>query len=156
MFRKKMKTRASARSPVLVDFLGYTFRARRSRNRWGRYFVNFSPGMSAKAGKRVRQEIRGWRLHMRSDETLEELARMYNNRIRGWVNYYSGFYKSALYPTLRHLDRKLVLWATRKYKRLRGDRRRAAHWLERIARSRTDFFAHWRLMWGQTRMGRAG
>lgn len=138
------------------DFLGFTFRARRSKNRWGKLFVNFSPGMSAKAGKRIRQDIRGWRLHMRSDETLEELARMYNQRIRGWVNYFGAFYKSALYPTLRQLDRKLVLWATRKYKRLRRHRRRATHWLERIARDQPGLFAHWRLLWGQGRMGRAG
>jgi RNA-directed DNA polymerase len=138
------------------DFLGFTFRARRSKNRWGRFFINFSPGMSAKAGKRIRQDIHGWRLHMRSDETLEELARMYNQRIRGWVNYYSAFYKSALVPTLRHLDRKLVLWATRKYKRLRRHRRRASHWLERVARSRPGLFAHWHLLWGRTGMGRAG
>lgn len=138
------------------DFLGYTFRARRSKNRWGKFFVNFSPGMSAKAGKRVRQEIRDWKLPARSDKTLEDLARMFDRQIRGWVNYYGVFYKSALYPTLRHLDRKLVLWATRKYKRLRGHRRRAAHWLERIAREKPSMFAHWRLLWGQTGMGRAG
>lgn len=138
------------------DFLGYTFRARRSKNRWGKFFVNFSPGMSAKAGKRIRQEIRNWKLPARSDKTLEDLARMFDQRIRGWVNYYGVFYKSALYPTLRHLDRKLVLWATRKYKRLRGHRRRAAHWLERIAREKPSVFAHWRLLWGQTGVGRAG
>lgn len=57
---------------------------------------------------------------------------MFYARIRGWVNYYGVFYKSALYPTLRHLDRKLVVWATRKFKRLRGHRRRAAHWLDLI------------------------
>lgn len=138
------------------DFLGYTFRARRSKTRWGKFFVNFSPGMSAKAGKRIRQEIRDWKLPARSDKTLEDLAHMFDRQIRGWVNYYGVFYKSALYPTLRHLDRKLVLWATRKYKRLRGHRRRAAHWLERIARERPSMFAHWRLLWGQTGMGRAG
>jgi RNA-directed DNA polymerase len=138
------------------DFLGYTFRARRSKNRWGKFFVNFSPGISAKAGKRIRQEIRDWKLPARSDKTLEDLARMFDRQIRGWVNYYGVFYKSALYPTLRHLDRKLVLWATRKYKRLRGHRRRAAHWLERIARENPGLFAHWRLLWGQTGMGRAG
>ncbi len=26
------------------DFLGYTFRPRRSKNRYGKYFVNFTPG----------------------------------------------------------------------------------------------------------------
>ena len=139
-----------------VDFLGYTFRARRSKNRWGKYFVNFSPAISAKAGKRIRQEIRSWKLPGRSDKTLEDLARMFNQRVRGWVNYYGVFYKSALYPTLRQLDRKLALWATRKYKRLRRHRRRAAHWLERIARAKPGLFAHWRLLWGQARMGRAG
>jgi group II intron reverse transcriptase/maturase len=138
------------------DFLGYTFRARRSKNRWGKFFVNFSPGMSAKAGKRIRQEIRSWKLPLRSDKTLQDLASMFNQRIRGWVNYYGAFYKSALYPTLRQVDRKLVLWANRKYKRLHGHRRRAAHWLERIARERPSLFAHWRLLWGQGRMGRAG
>ena len=34
------------------DYLGYTFRARRSKNRWGKYFVNFSPGVSDGAAKR--------------------------------------------------------------------------------------------------------
>ena len=33
------------------DFLGYTFRARRSKNRWGEYFVNFSPAVSNQATK---------------------------------------------------------------------------------------------------------
>jgi hypothetical protein len=137
------------------DFLGYTFRARRSKNWRGKFFVNFSPAISAKAGKRIREQIHGWRLHMRSDETLEELAQMYNQRIRGWVNYYAAFYKSELYPTLRHLDRKLALWATRKYKRLRGHRRRAEQWLARIARRQPGLFAHWRLLSGTTGVGRA-
>ena len=87
------------------DFLGYTFRARRSKNRWGEYFVNFSPAVSNQATKRIRQTIRGWSLHRRSDKSLDDLARMFNPMIRGWINYYSRFYKSALYPTLRHLNR---------------------------------------------------
>lgn len=138
------------------EFLGYMFRARRSKNRWGKPFVNFCAAISPQAGKRIRQEVRRWQLHLRSDKTLQDLARMFDKQIRGWVNYYGAFYKSALYPTLRHLDRKLVLWATRKYKRLRGHRRRAAHWLERIARARPRLFAHWPLLWGQAGVGRAG
>lgn len=138
------------------DFLGYTFRPRLSKNRWGKTFVNFSPAMSAKAGKLIRQEIRDWNLQNRSDKSLVDLARMFNAKIRGWVNYYSAFYKSALYPTLRQIDRKLMLWLTRKYKRLRGHRRRASHWLARVARKDTRLFAHWSLLWGQASMGRAG
>jgi RNA-directed DNA polymerase len=136
--------------PVIAfDFLGYTFRPRRSKNRWGKPFINFTPAVSNKAVKAIRQEVRRWKLPLRSDKALDDLARMFNAVIRGWVNYYSAYYKSALYPTLRHIDRKLVLWATRKFKRLRGHRRRAEHWLQRIARRQPGLFAHWRLLYGQ-------
>ena len=138
------------------DFLGYTFRARRSKNRWGKFFINFSPAVSNKATKAIRQEVRRWKLHLRSDKALDDLARMFNAMIHGWVNYYSAFYQSALYPTLRHIDRKLMLWATRKFKRLKGHKRQAMHWLERIARLNTQLFAHWRLLYGQTGIGGAG
>ena len=138
------------------DFLGFTFRPRLSKNRYGKIFVNFSPAISAKAAKSIRQEVRSWRLQLRSDKALDDLARMFNAKIWGWVNYYGAFYKSALYPTLRQIDRKLVLWATRKFKRLRGHRRRARHWLARIACRNPRLFAHWSLLWGQASMGRAG
>lgn len=138
------------------DFLGYTFRPRRSKNRWGKYFINFSPAMSNKAGKAIRQEVRSWNLPVRSDKALEDLARMFNAKIRGWVNYYGAYYPSALYPTLRHIDRKLVLWVTRKFKRLRKHKRRASHWLDRVARQEPEMFAHWPFLYGKGWIGRAG
>lgn len=130
------------------DFLGYQFRARRSKNRYGKHFINFSPAISNKAGKAIRQEMRRWKLHLRSDKSLEDLAWMFNSKIQGWINYYGRYYKSAMYPTLRSLDRRLAQWATRKYKRLRGHRRRAAQWLARIAENQKWLFAHWRLLGG--------
>jgi len=127
------------------DFLGYTFRPRRSKNRWGKYFVNFTPAVSDKAAREMRRTMRGWRLHLRSDKTLEDISRMFNPILRGWINYYGRYYRSALYPTFRVLDRTLVRWATRKYKRLRGHPRRATHWLGRIARREPYLFAHWEI-----------
>ena len=132
---------------VSFDFLGYTFRARRSKNRWGKYFINFTPAISNKAAKAIRQKSRDWDWSLRSDKELEDLAYMFNSTIQGWINYYGRYYKSALYPTLRCLDRRLVMWATRKYKRLRNHRRRATHWLDRIARKQPYLFAHWRLLY---------
>ena len=128
------------------DFLGYTFRPRRSKNRYGKYFVNFTPAVSNKAAKSMRQTMRRWAFHNRSDKSLEDIAHMFNPVLRGWINYYGRFYKSALYPTLRHFDRTLARWATRKYKRLRRHNRRARHWLRRIARRQPELFAHWRLL----------
>lgn len=127
------------------DFLGYTFRARRSKNRWGKYFINFSPAVSNSAGKAMRQKTRSWGLQERSDKSLEDLSRMFNPLLRGWVNYYGRFYKSAMYPTSRHLDQVLVRWAMRTYKRLRRHKRRAEHWLGRIACKEPQLFAHWQM-----------
>lgn len=60
------------------DFLGYTFRPRRSKNRWGKYFVNFTPAVSNKACKAMSQTIRGWRMHLRPDLGIYDLTRMFN------------------------------------------------------------------------------
>jgi RNA-directed DNA polymerase len=127
------------------DFLGYTFRPRRSKSRYGKFFVNFSPAVSDKACKAIRAEIRSWQLHLRSDKAIEDLSRMFNPIIRGWLQYYGRFYRSALYPPMRQLDRSLARWAYRKYKKLRGHLRRATHWVARISRRDPGLFAHWQL-----------
>ena len=127
------------------DFLGYTFRPRRSKSKYGKYFINFTPAVSNKAKKAMRQTIRGWRMHLKPDKTLEDLSRMFNPVIRGWVNYYGRFYKTELYKVLRHMDRALVIWARKKYKKLAGHQRRATHWLGKIARREPKLFVHWQM-----------
>ena len=130
------------------DFLGYTFRPRKSKNRWGKFFINFSPAVSNEALKEIRQTIRSWKLPNQSDKSLEDLAHMFNAAIRGWIWYFGQFYKSMLYPAFRHLDRLLARWATRKFKTLKKHRRRALHWIERIAKKENGLFAHWKLLHG--------
>jgi RNA-directed DNA polymerase len=125
------------------DFLGYTFRPRRSKDRRDRYFVNFTPAISDKAAKKMRRVIRGWRIHLMSDKSIEDLSRMFNPVLQGWTNYYGQFYKSALHPVLDQFNCSLKRWATRKYKSLRARKRKAYHWLGRIARRRPGLFAHW-------------
>ncbi len=128
------------------DFLGYTFRARRSKNRHGKYFINFSPAVSNKAAKAMRQTMRSWRLQRRSDKSIEDLGKMFYSTINGWINYYGHYYKSALYPIFQHLNRLLTWWAMQKYKRLRGHQRRATHWLGDIAKRESFRFPHWKLL----------
>ncbi len=128
------------------DFLGYSFRARRSKNRFGKFFVNFSPGVSNAATKAIREEIRRWQLRCRIDKWIDDLARMFNPVIRGWITYYGRYYKSALYPTFRYLDQCLANWARAKYKRLRRHRQRAGHWVSKTASRDPRLFAHWPLL----------
>ncbi len=127
------------------DFLGYTFRPRSSMNRKGKFFINFSPAVSNQAAKAIRDKFRSWKLPQRSDKAIEDLSRMFNPIIRGWIQYYGRYYRSALYPTMRELDRDLVLWAKQKYKKLHRHLRRATHWIARISRSAPELFAHWQI-----------
>src|ERR1700687_3921597 len=104
---------------VQFDFLGYTFQPRFTAWPNGTYGVSFLPAASHGALKAMRREVRRWGLQNRTDTNLNDLARMVNPSIRGWINYYSHFYKSAMYPTLRRIDVFLIRWARRKFKRLR-------------------------------------
>jgi RNA-directed DNA polymerase len=127
------------------DFLGYSFRPRRSKNRYGKFFINYTPAVSNKACKAMCQTIRQWRLHLKPDKDLEDISRMFNPVLRGWINYYGRYYKSAMYPVLRHMNQALIQWVRRKYKRQSRHRRRAEHWLGKIARREPQLFAHWQM-----------
>ena len=116
------------------DFLGYTFCARTAVSYDERFFVSFLPAVSDQAAKSMRAEIRSWQIHRNSDKSLRHLAAIVNPKLQGWINYYGRFYKSALYPIFNRLNRSLQRWAMRKYKKLRGRKRRATHWLGRIAK----------------------
>ena len=127
------------------DFLGYTFRPRRSKNKYGKFFINFTPAVSNKAIKAMQQIIHDWRIHLKPDITLKDLSRMLNPVIRGWINYYGRYYKSELYCVLRHMNKALIRWVQRKYKRFAIHKRRATYWLGKIAKRDAKLFVHWEM-----------
>jgi RNA-directed DNA polymerase len=126
-------------------FLGYTFRPRLAKSKAGHFFVSFSPAVSRDALVRIRHEIRGWRIHRRSDMTFAEIIAFINTRVAGWAAYYGRFYKSALYAAFRGLNVYLMRWAMRKYKSLKHSRKKAWAWLESVEERFPALFAHWRL-----------
>ena len=131
---------------VKCTFLGYEFRPRLAKNRHGKQFVSFLPAVSPDAIKAMGAEIRSWHLARRSDKSLDDLARMVNSIVQGWINSYGRFYKSRVLYFLRRRNNHLVRWVCRKYKqRLRNRERRAMAWLAEIARRSPRLFAHWRL-----------
>ena len=135
---------------IRFDFLGYQFRARKTM--WkGKPAHSFLPAVSPKALTRISRDIRRWTLHHRSDKSLVELAAIYNPTIRGWITYYSHFYKTRLRPTLVRIDVYVIRWARRKYKRLVHQTRGARDWFERLRRTAPRLFAHWPLCHGSGR-----
>jgi RNA-directed DNA polymerase len=142
----KDSNRSGEHEHITFDFLGYTFRPRRSKNRQGQFFVSFAPAISTKAAKAIRTTIRQWRLaSTRNNQSLEDLAQLVNPAVRGWMNYYGQFYRSQCVRVLQHLNEVLAAWARRKYKRLRRRKRASVHWLGRIARRNPTLFVLWEL-----------
>jgi RNA-directed DNA polymerase len=125
------------------DFLGYTFRPRHTKNKYGKFFTNFLPAIGEKAKKSIRKEVRSWKLQLKPDKDLWDIANMFNSKIQGWINYYTYFYKSEIYDVLRHINGCLVNWVRRKYKK-RKAMRCAEYWLGTIARRDKNLFAHWK------------
>ena len=135
------------------DFLGYEFQARKAANRWGTIFTSFSPAISAKAAKMIRATVKGWKLHLCTNQTLNEIARKINPIVGGWIAYYGAFHKNALGPIFSMLERRLEKWASRKYKRRSW--RRTCTWFAHIRCANQSLFAHWRFLSQQAWAGRA-
>ncbi|MCF2132133.1 group II intron reverse transcriptase/maturase [Strepomyces sp. STD 3.1] len=130
---------------IAFDFLGYTFRPRLVKNRWGKHFVGFTPAISNKSKKSIRQSVRKWKLQLKAEKDLTDLSNMFNLKIKGWINYYGKFYKSEMYSTLRHINKALIMWARKKYKRLTRHKKKAEYFLGRIAKQNPRLFNHWEL-----------
>ena len=123
-------------------FLGFTFRQRRVRDKNGRQFSSFNPAISKDALKRLSAEVRSWRLHLRTGHTFAELARAINPIVRGWMQYYGAFYRSAMYQLLSRINAYLVRWIRKKYKRLQA-RKKAMECWRGITERYPRMFAQW-------------
>jgi group II intron reverse transcriptase/maturase len=124
------------------DFLGFTFRARAARSRQGKVFTGFLPAISNNALKKISAQVRSWRIHRRTGRTISDLARAINPIVRGWLQYYGRYYRTALHPLLMRINYYLMRWLRNKHKRLRGFRKAHATW-QRITTQYPLLFAHW-------------
>lgn len=127
------------------DFLGFTFRPRMSMSsKTGRLLTGFSPAISKKSFKKIRETIRSWKLTSKVCKSITELSSLLNPIIQGWINYYSKFNKTEFRKVMNYLNEKLIRWLRRKFKRLRnGYIGRARHALTLTAQKNPSLFAHW-------------
>ncbi|MFB0532569.1 MAG: group II intron reverse transcriptase/maturase [Desulfatiglandales bacterium] len=125
-------------------FLGYTFRARPTRSPKGRRFKSFSPAVSKGALKKMAREIRRLKIHRRTEMSIEEIAKMLNPKLRGWIYYYGKFRLVCLKHFLHRLNVRLLKWIRNKYKALRYRVRAAKSWLKNVYKNNPELFAHWR------------
>lgn len=131
---------------IKFDFLGFEFRTRGAKNHNGKIFHNFLPAISSQALKEMRRKVRAWRLKWCVEKTLEDISRMFNPLIRGWINYYGKYYKSALFGIASQINMHLTAWATNKYKKCRRKPRKARRLVGKFADANPSLFAHWEIL----------
>lgn len=128
---------------IQFDFLGYTFKPRRSIDSHGEVFLNFSPAISKTARTKIWSTIRDWNHHYWNQLTLEEIADKINPVIQGWINYYGKHNPRVLKEVLMRINMKLSRWIRNKFKGFRKFKTQAIHRLGDIALTQPDLFAHW-------------
>jgi len=125
------------------DFLGHTFRKRKAKTRTGDYFTSYLPAVSNKSIKAIQAKVKECAYLVKTTGNLRDIAKELNPKIRGWFNSYGRFYSSELKIQLQYINRRLMLWARRKFKRLRGNRWSAKEWLRTISTQNRALFEHW-------------
>ncbi len=141
----KDSNRSGKHEATEFDFLGYTFRPRFVKSKQGKFFVSFSPAISRKAEKAIRDEMRSWKMHLRTDKDLDYLSGVFNPKLRGWIQYYGKFRISALRGLCKMFQNILVKWAKNKFKRLKQSWVRARDFIEKVSRKEPTRFIHWEL-----------
>ncbi|SDG41675.1 group II intron reverse transcriptase/maturase [Sinosporangium album] len=131
---------------VTFTFCGYAFRPRMAfdKNR-KQIYTGFLPAVAPEKLTEISRKIASWRIHRRTTQTLNEIARWLSPVLRGWLNYFTVFYPSAVIPLCERIDRHLMRWARWKYKRLKHSDKRARKWLESVRKRAPRLFAHWAL-----------
>jgi hypothetical protein len=130
---------------VTFTFCGYARPGKpmtgvRKRSRTG-----FLPAVAPGKLNDMSQKVASWNPHRRTTWSLDALAEEVNPALRGWLDYFTAFYPSAVNPIGKRVDRHLMRWARRKYKRLERSEKRAREWLTGVRQRSPNLFAHWAL-----------
>ena len=141
----KDSNRQGAYPETSFDFLGHTICGRTTKSIEGIIFRSFCPAVSKSAMKAMNGTIRESNVRNRAELNIEDIARWFNPKLQGWINYYGHFNRSALNPVLKGFNRALCKWLRCKYRRLKGHKMRSTAALRINFSSRPTFFVHWQI-----------
>lgn len=127
------------------DFLGFSFQPRpiKSKMTEGKRFLGYDCAISLESKKKILAEIRAIGFHRWSVATIEDIARLLNPKLRGWVNYYGMFGKKELNGIFHVLHKRLIKWALNRYKSLKRSVKRAYAYFKQLLRGNPIFY-HWK------------
>jgi len=128
---------------VSFTFLGYYFKPRKVKTQTGKIKLGFSPAISKEAKMKIRAEIKEMNIRNRTSERIEDIAKLLNAKVRGWLNYFGKFRASSLYSVMYELNQRLIKWVANRHKRFRNKMHIALNWLRRVYRQLPNLFVHW-------------
>jgi group II intron reverse transcriptase/maturase len=126
-------------------FLGYDFKPRLLKDK-----IVFSPGMGAGALKKVQNRLRELKLGRRVSASVEDIAKLLNPIVRGWINYYGHHRRSELYRMSYYVNNNLAKFIKKKHKTY-STWEKAWKELMRLKRLRKTLFSHWFMIVPQER-----
>jgi RNA-directed DNA polymerase len=126
------------------DFLGYTFRRRFVKNKYGKFFNTFTPAVSKSSGQHFKDSIRDIKKNNKI-VSLNKLAEVMNPVIRGWLNYFSNFCASEARKIIDYVNLTLVRWVRFKYRTLRRSEGKAFSYVAHLAKLQPNLFYHWKM-----------
>lgn len=129
---------------VKFDFLGYSFQPRTTevKTRSG-LFLGFDCAISISSRRQIADKLGELKVEKLSFKSIVGIAQYLNPMIRGWINYYGKFRISTLHKVFRLLNKRLVRWARKRYKRYKTSLKRAFQWLKRVQEQYPTLFYHW-------------
>jgi group II intron reverse transcriptase/maturase len=131
---------------VQFDFLGFSFRPESKRTKGsGKMFLGYDCTINQKNYSKIVEVFRSLKIHRSTNYTLEDIARILNPKIRGWMQYYEKFRKTSLTCVFHRLHNRLVKWILNKHKRFKGSVKRGFDYLRGIYKSYPYLFYHWEL-----------
>jgi RNA-directed DNA polymerase len=138
--------RRKERYPTIsFDFLGYCFKPRQCTDKWGNLFLSFTPSISGKSIKSIRDEVRKYNIHRLTHIDLSQIAQLFEAKIRGWIYYYGKFTPSGIGNLLQYwFNEKLGNWVKNKYKDCRRSINKGMMKLKEIYKDFPNLFIHWR------------
>jgi RNA-directed DNA polymerase len=125
------------------EFLGFAFRPRVVKAKKGYLFISFTPSVSEKSLRSMRDKIKWIGKRRNVTSSLMDIAQIINPKIIGWINYYGRYRCSGLYPIWREINKALITWSMRKFKKL-NSKTKAAKFIKLIAHKQANLLAHWK------------
>ncbi len=140
----KKEHRTVSYPKTTFDYLGYRFRPMTSYYRvQKRRFLGFDASISTKSQKKIVQAVKDTKKCMNNCKKIEEVAKVLNPSIRGWLNYYGHIGLRNMNVVFRTINNRIKWWIRRKHKRLKQSRQQCLNLLNKIRKTNKALFAHW-------------